>query len=105
VWTDHGFLLGEHESWAKVWLPFYEEIAHTPFFVWDPRRGQQGGRRNSLVQPSIDLGPTLLDFFGVERAPEMLGHSLADVIAADIPVREAALFGMHGTQVNVTDGD
>jgi hypothetical protein len=56
------------------------------------------------VQPSIDLGPTLLDFFGVEPAPEMLGHSLAEVIAADTPVREAGLFGMHGKQVNVTDG-
>ncbi len=104
VWTDHGFLLGEHDCYAKVWLPFYEEIAHTPFFVWDPRCGKQGERRQSLIQPSIDLGPTLLDFFGVERAPEMLGKALTETIANDTSVREAALFGMHGMQVNVTDG-
>ncbi len=23
VWTDHGFLLSEHDCWAKMWMPFY----------------------------------------------------------------------------------
>lgn len=104
VWTDHGFLLGEHESWAKCWLPFYEEIAHTPFFVWDPRSGVRGERRSALVQPAIDLAPTLLDFFGLEPTADMLGHNLRETIATDAPVREAAIFGLHGHQVNVTDG-
>jgi arylsulfatase A-like enzyme len=104
VWTDHGFLLGEHDCWAKVWLPFYQEVAHTPFFVWDPRSGVRGERRQSLVQPSIDLGPTLLDFFGVPLAENMLGRPLGETVRSDAPVREAALFGQHGCQVNVTDG-
>ncbi len=104
VWTDHGFLLGEHDSCGKCWCPFFEEIAHTPFFVWDPRTRIRGERRNALVQPSIDLGPTLLDYFGVDGSPDMLGRSLAGVIADDTPVRSAALFGMHGHHVNVTDG-
>jgi arylsulfatase A-like enzyme len=104
VWTDHGFILGEHGSWAKVWLPFYQEIAHTPFFVWDPRVGKAGERRSSLVQPSIDLGPTLLEFFGVERTADMIGKPLRPVLESDTPVREAAIFGLHGRQVNVTDG-
>ena len=107
VWTDHGFLLSEHESWAKCWAPFYQEIAHTPFFVWDPREGGRqaaGQRREALVQPAIDLGPTLLEFFGLEPTERMLGHDLAATIADDTPVREAAMFGIHGGQVNVTDG-
>ena len=104
VWTDHGFLLGEHECWAKCWMPFYEEIAHTPFFVWDPRSRNAGERRASLVQPSIDLGPTLLDFFGVGPTSNMTGHSLGEAIAGDAPVREAAIFGIFGGHVNVTDG-
>ena len=53
VWTDHGFLLGEHDCWAKMWMPFYEEVAHTPFFVWDPRSEVKGERRQALVQPAI----------------------------------------------------
>ena len=104
VWTDHGFMLGEHNCWAKIWQPFYEEIAHTPFFLWDPRHGQAGERRSALVQPAIDLAPTLLDFFGQPPAPNMLGKNLAPVVVDDTPVREAAIFGVHGSHVNVTDG-
>ena len=104
VWTDHGFSLGEHDCWAKCWLPFYEEIARTPFFIWDPRSGIRGERRKSLVQPSIDLGPTILEFFGLEPTTDMTGKSLTPVIRDDSPVRETAIFGMFGAQVNVTDG-
>ncbi|HET7560517.1 MAG TPA: sulfatase, partial [Limnochordia bacterium] len=104
VWTDHGFLLGEHDMWAKVWCPFYDEIAHTPFFVWDPRSKVAGERRQALVQPSIDLAPTLLRYFGAEPTADMRGHDLAQTIVQDQPVREAAIFGQHGHQVNVTDG-
>jgi arylsulfatase A-like enzyme len=104
VWTDHGFLLGERGLWAKVRWPFFEEIAHTPFFVWDPRIGKAGERRQSLVQPSIDLGPTILEFFGVERSKNMTGQPLRAVLENDTPIREAGIFGMHGAQVNVTDG-
>ena len=104
VWTDHGYMLGEHEAWAKGWMPYYQEIAHTPFFVWDPRCAKSGETRDSLVQPSIDIGPTLLGFFEQERTPDMTGHDLETVIADDAVVREAAIFGHHGGQVNVTDG-
>lgn len=101
--TDHGFMLGEHNSWAKVWQPWYEELAHIPLFIWDPRCRAQGERRASLVQ-TIDLAPTLLEFFGIARPPDMLGMPLRDTIAGDTPVREAGLFGVFGGQVNVTDG-
>jgi arylsulfatase A-like enzyme len=101
--TDHGFLLGEHDSWAKCWMPFYEEIAHTPLFIWDPRCGCAGERRTSLVQ-TIDLPATLLEYFGVERPRDMQGRPLRDTVAHDTPVRAAGLFGIHGGQVNVTDG-
>ena len=101
--TDHGFLLGEHDWWAKIAQPFYDEVAHTPLFIWDPRSGKQGERRESLVQ-TIDMPPTLLDFFGAPIPPDMQGQPLAATIASDAPVREAGLFGVHGGHVNVTDG-
>jgi len=103
--TDHGFLLGEHGGWAKNWTPLYEEIAHTPFFVWDPRSPHAAGEtRSALVQPVIDLGPTLLRFFGLESTESMLGQDLAGVMRDDCPVRDTAIFGYHGNRVNVTDG-
>lgn len=101
--TDHGYLLGEHDWWAKTIMPFYNEIAHMPMFIWDPRCGKKGERRQSLVQ-TIDLAPTLLQLFGVDIPKDMQGKDLQETIASDRPVREAALFGLHGAHVNVTDG-
>ncbi|MGJ3243825.1 MAG: sulfatase [Opitutales bacterium] len=104
VWTDHGFLLGEHGWWAKNTPPLYEEVSHTPFFIWDPRSAKMGERRRSLVQPSIDLGPTLLRFFDQEPTADMTGKDLAPVIAEDQPVRDTAIFGYFANRVNITDG-
>ncbi|MBQ9047971.1 MAG: sulfatase [Solobacterium sp.] len=100
--TDHGFLLTEHGWWAKG-SPYYQEIVHTPLFIWDPRLGVKGERRNAVVQ-TIDLAPTLLEYFGQEIPKDMIGRPLKDVIAADTPVREYAVFGNHGGTLYVTDG-
>lgn len=102
VCTDHGFLLGEH-GWTGKASPCYEEISHTPLFVWDPRLKVKGERRGSLVQ-TVDLAPTLLDFFNIPLPKEMLGKPLRGVVERDAPVREAALFGTHGAALGVTDG-
>jgi len=101
--TDHGFLLGEHDWWGKCVQPYYNEIAHTPLFIWDPRCSKSGERRKSLVQ-TIDLPATLLEYFGVDLPKDMQGKPLRDAIASDAPVRQAGLFGMHGGHVNCTDG-
>lgn len=101
--TDHGFLLGEHDWWAKCRMPFYEEIAHTPLFVWDPRCGRRGERVGALVQ-TIDLAPTLLENFGAPIPSDVQGVALGGTVADGRPVREAGLFGLHGAHVNVTDG-
>lgn len=103
VCTDHGFLIGEHDWYAKCVMPFYNEIAHTPFFVWDPRLGIAGERRESIVQ-TIDWGPTLLDFFGMSATESMSGKSIRGVMENDTPIRQAGLFGVFGGHVNVTDG-
>lgn len=103
VTTDHGFLLGEHDWWAKNVMPFYNEIARIPMFVWDPRAGVRGERRSGLVQLA-DLAPTLLDYFGVAVPERMLGVPLGGAVASDAPTHDAVLFGLHGAHVNVTDG-
>jgi len=103
VCTDHGFMLGEHECWAKLWQPFYQEIANVPLYIWDPRCGKKGESRQALVQ-TIDYVPTILEFFGVERTKDMIGKVLREAIDRDVAVREAGLFGVQGGQVDVTDG-
>lgn len=101
--TDHGFLLGEHGWWAKSVQPWFNELVHLPMFLWDPRTRGKDCRRGALVQ-TIDIAPTMLRHFGIEPTPDMQGKDLAAVLDDDSPLRDAALFGIHGGHVNVTDG-
>lgn len=101
--TDHGFLLSEHGYWGKCSHPLYEEISHIPLFIWDPRYPAAGETRNALVQ-TIDIPATILEFFGIDRPKGMQGRPIAPVLAADEPIRDAALFGLHGSQICITDG-
>jgi len=102
--TDHGFLLGEHGWWGKTAMPIYDEIAHTPLYIYDPRMPELAGRRRYSLVQTVDLAPTLLEFFGVPVPRDMQGKPLADVMREDRPVRRYAVFGYHGSQVDITDG-
>ena len=101
--TDHGFMLSQHNWWGKMMMPYYNELAHTPLFIWDPRTGVCGERRQALVQ-TIDLAPTLLEYFGLPIPADMEGRPLRETIESDKKIRDYALFGQHGIHVNITDG-
>ncbi len=102
--TDHGFLMGEHDWWAKVITPFFQEIAHIPFWIYDPRYPSCVAARRSSLAQTIDLAPTVLDFFAIESPEDMQGRRLLERMLEDEPAREAGLYGVMGGQVNVTDG-
>ncbi len=101
--TDHGYLLGDHGWWGKNVMPLYNEIAHIPLFIWDPRVQAKDERRRSLVQ-TIDVPATLLDYFNVAIPEDMKGIPLRETIATDQSVHDAVIFGIHGREVNCTDG-
>ncbi|MDL2233819.1 sulfatase [Ruminococcaceae bacterium OttesenSCG-928-L11] len=101
--ADHGLLLGEHQWWGKGAMPVFNEIANTPFFLWDPRCGKKGEHRQSIAQ-TIDLAPTLLDFFGVDIPADMEGKPLKNIAQSDEKIRDYALYGYFGGHVNITDG-
>jgi len=103
VTTDHGFLLGEHDFWAKNRQNLYREIVQVPLFLHDPRAPRTGAC-TALTQ-TIDLAPTFLDLFSAadRRPAEMQGVSL--LAARDgVASRPGVLFGYFGGAVNVTDG-
>lgn len=103
VGTDHGFLLAEHGYWGKNQMPYYNEIANTPLFIWDPSHPVKAVHRSSLVQ-LIDWAPTILHYFHVPIPEDMQGYSLHNVIMKDTPVRSTALFGVFSGHVNITNG-
>jgi arylsulfatase A-like enzyme len=104
VTTDHGFLLGEHDFWAKNRMNLYQEIVHIPLFIHHPAHAAAAGTRSTALTQTIDLAATFLDLYGAPRPAEMQGSSLLPAIAGQDRSPEGLLFGYFGGAVNVTDG-
>lgn len=102
--TDHGYLLGEHGWWSKIVMPCYDEIVHTPLFIHDPRFANRDGQTRDEIVQTIDLSATLLEFFGISCPESMQGKPIRSVIEKEEPIREYALFGIHGAHINIFDG-
>jgi len=102
--TDHGFLLGEHDWWAKNRMPVYDEIARIPLMIYHPNFATQGGSRRNALTQTIDLMPTVLQVHGQPVPEDVLGKSLLPSLHDDEGVRDAAIFGYFGAACNVTDG-
>jgi len=74
-WGDHGYHLGEKESWEKFAL--WEDTTRVPLIIVDPRRTRPGTRCKSTVS-LLDLYPTLVELCGLGLPPQSLeGRSLA----------------------------
>lgn len=101
--TDHGFFLGEHNFIGKNIPPMFDEMVHTPFFIHVPTIDCDGLRKSQLAQ-TVDLVPTLLDYFGLTMFDDMDGKSLLPVLKDDATIHQGILFGVHGGQINYYDG-
>ena len=104
VTTDHGFLLGEHDLWAKNYMPTFNEIAHIPLFVHHPDQAGCGGERRLALTQTTDLMPTILDLYDLDLPDEVRGTSLLPLLETDGPGHDAILYGQFGAAINITDG-
>ena len=102
--TDHGFLLGEHDWWAKSRMPFYGEVSHIPMIAYHPDFADCAGERRSALTQTVDLMPTFLEMHGCEVPKTVEGKSLMPVFERDHKIRDAAIFGRFGAATNITDG-
>jgi iduronate 2-sulfatase len=73
VWSDHGFLLGEHGMWGKHCL--YEQALRSPLLIRNPGLPQPGHASHAVVE-TVDLFPTLTDLCGLPTPSGLDGHSL-----------------------------
>jgi arylsulfatase A-like enzyme len=104
VTTDHGFLLGEHDFWAKNRMNIYEEIAHIPLFFHNPNQADADGTRIDELTQTADMAATFLDLYGATAPHEMRAHSLVPLLSGAASEHKALLFGYFGGAVNITDG-
>ena len=104
VTTDHGFLLGEHDWWAKNRMPVYDEIAHIPLMIYHPDFLSQKGQRREALTQTIDIMPTLLEMFDIQAPSDVSGKSLMTTLGDDQKIRNSAIFGYFGSSCNITDG-
>jgi iduronate 2-sulfatase len=73
VWSDHGFLLGEHAIWGKHCL--YEHALRAPLMIRYPGLARPGVPSAAIVE-TVDVFPTLVDLCGVPVPDRLDGRSL-----------------------------
>jgi len=76
--SDHGDSLGSHRIQSKG-PAMYDEITNIPLFIKDPRLQSQGKFINALAS-HIDLVPTILELFDLERPKCIEGKSLVPIL-------------------------
>lgn len=69
--SDHGYNLGEHDSWQKSVL--FEETTRVPLIVSAPGMEATAGQTSTGIVELIDLYPTFADLAGLgDKAPSIL---------------------------------
>ena len=78
VWSDHGFLLGEHAIWGKHCL--YEHALRSPLMIRHPGLPRAGEASAAIVE-TVDVFPTLADLCGLPVPTGQDGRSLRPQLA------------------------
>ncbi len=98
VTAGAGQALGEHGALADERLPLRAECLQTPLWLRVPGSDQAGTRRQALVQ-TVDLAPTLLEWFCGAAHDSRRITANADP-AGDPPARGKSLVPLVSNQVN-----
>jgi iduronate 2-sulfatase len=77
VWGDHGWKLGEHNSWCK--MTNYEVDTRAPLIISAPEYGKQGIFSSRLVE-FVDIYPTLCTLAGLPVPADLEGISMTPLM-------------------------
>jgi iduronate 2-sulfatase len=75
-WADHGWQLGQHGQWEKQTV--FEWAARVPFMMAGPGIKQGGVVKKTTEH--LDIYPTLVELFGLEKAPKLQGKSMVALL-------------------------
>ena len=74
LWSDHGYHMGEKRTFRKFTL--WEEAAHVPFIIYDPRIKADNAENCDQPVSLIDIYRTLAELTGIECKDNVAGQSL-----------------------------
>jgi len=77
LWGDHGWKLGEHNSWGKQ--TNYEIDTRVPLIVSGAGVKAKGQKSNALTE-FVDVYPTLCDMAGIKRPDYLQGTSMKPLL-------------------------
>ena len=77
LWGDHGWKLGEQNSWCK--MTNFEIDTRVPLIVRSPKAKENGQVCRKLVE-FVDIYPTLCDLAGIPKRDELEGLSFAPLL-------------------------
>ncbi|MDR2388172.1 MAG: sulfatase [Tannerellaceae bacterium] len=86
---DNGFAWGEHGLIDK--RQFYEESVRVPMLAYAPGLFEGGRVIEPLVQ-NVDIAPTILDYLGLEKAPQMVGYSFLPLLRGEETAWRSRIF-------------
>jgi iduronate 2-sulfatase len=101
VWSDHGFLLGEHDIWGKHCL--FEQALLSPLIIRTPDLARPGATSKAIVE-TVDLHATMADLCRIEAPAGLDGRSLRPMLEnPETPTMKPALGFWSGGQRTVRD--
>jgi iduronate 2-sulfatase len=99
IWGDHGWKLGEHNSWGK--MTNYDIDTHVPLIIRAPGVGEVGVKTEQLTE-LVDIFPTLCDLAGIEVADYLQGTSMTPLMQDPTREWKPAVFSQFHRRPKVT---
>jgi iduronate 2-sulfatase len=94
LWGDHGWHLGDTNSWSK--LTNFESAARTTMMWHIPGQSAASQGLNKRLVEIVDIFPTLIDLTGLPKLPKCEGVDQPPSVACLQGESYASEFGMHG---------
>lgn len=91
--ADHGESLGEHDMYF-IHFGLYESTLRVPLIMYLPGLPRRGIVVDNVVE-TVDIMPTILDYFGIPSPTNIRGQSLLPSIRGEIPSAERIAFTEH----------
>ncbi|MEZ4703240.1 MAG: sulfatase [Rhodothermales bacterium] len=88
LWGDHGWKLGEHNSWGK--MTNYEVDTRAPLIFRGP--GVPAGLKLAQLVEFVDIYPTLCELAGVPAPPDLQGVSAVPLLREPTRAWKPAVF-------------